>query len=77
MKKFKKKFLLTGLALAVPLVGAIASACSEVSQDGPTPPTGGNNGGTTGSGSGGTTSLRRNSENILENLPMFFLDLEK
>ena len=33
MKKFKKKFLLTGLALAVPLVGAIASACSEVSQD--------------------------------------------
>ena len=33
MKKFKKKFLLTGLALAVPLVGAIALACSEVSQD--------------------------------------------
>ena len=40
MKKFKKKFVLTGLALAVPLVVAIASACSEVSQDGPTPPGG-------------------------------------
>ena len=36
--KSKKKFLLTGLALAVPLVGAIVSACSEVSQDSPTNP---------------------------------------
>lgn len=38
MQKSKKKFLITGLALAVPLVGAIASACSEVSQDSPTNP---------------------------------------
>ena len=85
MKKFKKKFLLTGLALAVPLVGVIASACSEVSQDGPTPPPGGNNGGTagqsgsgsggtagqSGSGSGGSSMMKKNIENILEHLPDF------
>ena len=56
MKKFKKKFLLTGLALAVPLVGAIASTCSEVGQDSPTPPPGGSGGSSGGSstGSGGS-----------------------
>ena len=76
MKKFKKKFLLTGLALAVPLVGVIASACSEVSQDGSTPPPGGNNGGTagqSGSGSGSSSMMMKNNniENILEHLPNF------
>ena len=60
MKKFKKKFLLTGLALAVPLVGVIASACSEVSQYGPTTPP-------------ATSEMNNSSSNIgsLENLPMF------
>ena len=64
MKKFKKKFLLTGLVLAVPLVGAIASACSEVSQgEDRTPPSG---------GSGNSTMMKSNNDNILENLPSSF-----
>ena len=82
MKKFKKKFLLTGLALAVPLLGAIASACSEVSQDGPiTPPAGGDQskqnppaGGDQSKQNppaGGDQSKRNNNIGSLENLPMF------
>ena len=60
MKKFKKNVLLTGLALAVPLVGVIASACSEVDQgSSPSTPS--------------TPGSNQSNSNIgsLDNLPMF------